>query len=55
MLGACFVYTAVYNIKSFLWVLGHSIIKFLGPEGAPREMTSVLKEALSVFVDDHDL
>jgi len=54
MLGAHFVHTAIHDIKSFLWMLGHSIIKFSGLGGAPREMTPVLKEALSVFVDDHD-
>jgi len=48
-------HTAIHDIESFLWVLGHSIIKFLGPEEAPREMTPALKEALSVFVGDHNL
>ena len=47
-------HTAIHDIESFLWMLGHSIIKFLGLEEAPREMTPVLKEALSVFVGDHD-
>ena len=47
-------HTAIHDIESFLWVLGHSIIKFSGPGGAPREMTPALKEALSVFVGDHD-
>jgi len=48
-------YTAIYDIESFLWVLDHSIIKFLGPGGAPREMTPALKEALLVFMGDYDL
>jgi len=47
-------HTAIHDIESFLWVLGHSIIKFLEPGEAPREMTPALKEALSVFVGDHD-
>ena len=54
MLGARFAHTAIHDVESFLWVLGHSIIKFLGPGGPPREMTPALKEALSVFVGDHD-
>ena len=54
MLGAYFAHTAIYDVKSFLWVLGHSIIKFLGPGGPPREMTPALREALSVFVGDYD-
>ena len=48
-------HTTIHDIESFLWVLGHSIIKFLGPGGAPREMTPALKEALLVFVSNHDL
>jgi len=54
MLGACFAHTAIHDIELFLWVLGHLIIKFLGLGGPPREMTSVLREASSVFVGDHD-
>ena len=54
MLGACFAHTTIHDIESFLWVLGHSIIKFLGLEGPPREITPALREALSVFVGDHD-
>ena len=53
-LSAHFAHTEIHDIESFLWVLGHSIIKFLGLGEPPREMTPVLKEALSVFVDDHD-
>jgi len=53
-LGAHFAHTAIHDIESFLWVLGHSIIKFLGLGKPPREMTPALKEALSVFVGDHD-
>ena len=49
------VHTAIHDIELFLWVLGHLIIKFLGLGGVPREMTPVLKEALSVFVGDHNL
>ena len=49
------VHTTIYNIELFLWVLDHSIIKFLGPGGAPREMTLALKDALLVFMGDHDL
>jgi len=48
-------HTAIHDIESFLWVLGYSIIKFLGPGGPPREMTPALREALSVFVGNHDL
>jgi len=55
MLDAHFAHTAIYDVESFLWVLGHSIIKFLGPGGPPREMTPALREALSVFVGNYDL
>ena len=55
MLGARFVHTTIHNVELFLWVLGHLIIKFLGPGGPPREMTPALREALSVFVGNHDL
>ena len=55
MLGAHFTHTTIYNIELFLWMLGHSIIKFLGPGEAPREMTLVLRKALLVFVGNHDL
>ena len=55
MLDAYFAHTAIHNIESFLWVLGHSIIKFLGLGGPPREITLALRETLSVFVGNHDL
>ena len=55
MLGAHFVHTAIHNVKSFLWMLGHLIIKFLGLGRPPREMTPVLREASSVFMGDYDL
>ena len=48
------VYTAIYDFKLFLWILGYLIIKYLGPGGVVREMTTVLKEALSVFLGDHN-
>jgi len=48
-------YTTIHDIESFLYMLDHLIIKFLGPEGAPRKMIPALREALSVFIDDHDL
>ena len=48
-------HTAIHNIESFLWMLGHLIIKFLELEEAPRKMTPALKEALLVFMGDHDL
>ena len=47
-------HTVIHDIESFLWVLGHSIIKFLGLGEAPREITPVLKEALLVFMGNHD-
>jgi len=55
MLGACFAHTAIHDVKSFLWVLGHSIIKFLGPGRPPREMTPALRKVLSVFVGNYDM
>ena len=55
MLGARFAYTTIHDIESFLWMLGHLITKFLGLGGPPREMTPALREALSVFVGNHDL
>ena len=54
MLGARFVHTTIHDVESFLWVLGHSIIKFLGLGGPPREITPVLREALSVFMGNYD-
>jgi len=54
MLGARFAHSAIHDVESFLWVLGHSIIKFLGLGGPPREMTPVLRVALSVFVGNHN-
>ena len=54
MLDARFAHTAIHDVESFLWVLGHLIIKFLGPRGPPREMTPALREALSVFVGNYD-
>ena len=48
-------HTTIHDIESFLWVLGYSIIKFLGLKRAPRKMTLTLKEALSVFMGNHDL
>ena len=48
-------HTTIHDIKSFLWVLGHSIIKFLRPGEAPREITPALKEALSMFMGNYDL
>jgi len=48
-------HTIIHNIELFLWMLGHLIIKFLGPEGTSREMIIALKKALSVFMGDHDL
>ena len=54
MLGAHFVHTTIHDVESFLWVLGHSIIKFLGLGGPPREITPVLREALLVFMGNYD-
>ena len=54
MLGAHFAHATIHDVESFLWVLGHSIIKFLGDGGPPREMTPALREALSVFVGNYD-
>ena len=36
-------------------MLDHSIIKFLGLEGPLREITLALREALLVFIGDHNL
>ena len=47
-------HTTIHDIESFLWVLDYSIIKFLGPERASRKMILTLKEALSVFMGNHD-
>ena len=55
ILDTHFAYTAIHDIELFLWVLGYLIIKFLGPEGPPRKMTSVLREVLLVFMGNHDL
>ena len=54
MLDTRFAHTAIHDIESFLWVLGHSIIKFLELGGPPREMIPALREVLSVFMGDHD-
>jgi len=54
MLGARFAHTTIHDVELFLWMLGHLIIKFLGLEGPPKEMTPVLREALSVFIGDHN-
>ena len=48
-------HTVIYDIESFLWVLGYLIIKFLGPGEAPREITLTLKKALLMFMGNYDL
>jgi len=45
-------HTAIHDVESFLWVLGHSIIRYSRPGGPPREMTSALRWALSMFMGD---
>ena len=54
MLGTHSVYTAIYDIESFMQVLGYLIIKYSRLEEVPRKNTPVLRKALLVFVDGSD-
>lgn len=54
MLGTYSVHTVIYDIESFMWVLGYLIIRYSRLKGVSREKIPVLRKALSVFVDSSD-